>query len=130
MANFSRILNGVNLIAKEISKQHSPQHLNPSTILKSLLVSATDLAGLTKGPIIHHSINPNSPSSIPKQSILYFDNNHPITKPEINGLDQSLNPNSSIHEEELVRVEESLETVSVPIVPVLQRRQLHVSWWW
>ncbi|KAL5717191.1 hypothetical protein ACHQM5_010246 [Ranunculus cassubicifolius] len=113
MANFRRILNGVNLIAKEISKQHSPQHLNPSTILKSLLVSATDLAGLTKGPIIHHSINPNSPSSIPKQSIVYFD-----TQPEINGLDQSLNPNSSIHEEA------SLETVSVPIVPVLQRRQL------
>ncbi|KAF5197867.1 Atypical kinase coq8b protein [Thalictrum thalictroides] len=86
MKDLLRLVIGASLVAKEIAK-HAP---SPSSILKKVVVSATDFTGLTKGNI-HQFQNPNNlrsqepfttstTSSTSSDSVVYF--NQPTLKHE------------------------------------------------
>ncbi|KAF3436625.1 hypothetical protein FNV43_RR23717 [Rhamnella rubrinervis] len=66
MKELGRLFNGLSLIAKELASR-SPANQDFQTLLRKALVSATDIAGLTRGKV--------SPISNPKQlhsSVVYF----------------------------------------------------------
>ncbi|XP_015891827.3 protein ABC transporter 1, mitochondrial [Ziziphus jujuba] len=82
--DLGRLLNGLSLIAKELATR-SPANEEFQILFKKALVSATDLAGLTRGkvvqPISNPNLNPNPnpnlnpnpiPSTATSSSVVYF----------------------------------------------------------
>lgn len=72
--DLGRLLNGLSLIAKELATR-SPANEEFQTLFKKALVSATDLAGLTRGQVVRPISNPNphpNPATGTPSSVVYF----------------------------------------------------------
>ncbi|XWS31921.1 hypothetical protein CRYUN_Cryun23aG0117200 [Craigia yunnanensis] len=96
LSQLGRLVNGLSLIAKEIAKRsqtiESAKNGDLETLIassvKNALVSATDLAGLTKGKVREFS------KPLPNESVVYFNSNNDGGQANVNSSSNDVAPAS------------------------------------